>query len=544
MYIVLCVIQAMRYNGQQHINKLTHIVDTQDQHTEQTHHLNDELHNLEAYMEEFTSFLPLAVCILNTKQIIVDGNQALADLVGYEIKELIGNVFNNYIEESDQLTKLFTAVGQVANSTKESQLTLQTKEGGDKPVRITIGPRRDVDGDLTGYFVGLLPTVSAAPPPAPDGGRKVPVQGSAAEDDTDLPDDYCEGTPEYENHKHMAVIDGMRDGMIVIDESGRIDEINSHAAEVLSVDRQDIQGTLLADLKDREDLGVLLEQIEANPEDPEGIKIGSQTYEISVELAEAENRQTYKLVMLHDITKDEFIEDMKLTFVTVAAHQIRTPLSSIRWSLEILIQQLDNDEHKKIAQRGYRSTQNMLEIVNALLNLDRLQSGEDGYNLQPVDITEMIDRYVQQVQDNNHIIDQADVIYNSPVDPLPKVRADEEKLQIVIRNLIDNALKYTPADGSVKVDTSVHVTNDYGSDMVQVEIADNGIGIPDADQDKIFSKFYRADNATKVKTDGTGIGLYISKQIIEAHDGTIWFESEEGEGTTFYIQLPIAAIQD
>ena len=110
--------------------------------------------------------------------------------------------------------------------------------------------------------------------------------------------------------------------------------------------------------------------------------------------------------------------------------------------------------------------------------------------------------------------------------------------------ILDNALKYTPTDGTVNIDASVHVTNDYGSDMVQIQIADDGIGIPPDSQDKIFSKFYRADNATKVKTDGTGIGLYISKQIIDEHDGTIWFESKEGEGTTFYIQLPIAQIQD
>lgn len=494
-------------------------------------------------MEEFTSFLPLPVSILNTKQVIVDGNEALSDLTGYENKELIGTVLADYIAETEQLEKLFTAVEQIKDSTKEDVLTLKTKNGNGKPVRLTIGPRRDIDTELTGYFVGLTPTVVSAPPKAPE--KKIPVQSSSEQMQDDGDENrYCEGTAEYEKHKNLAIIDGMRDGLIVLDNDGKIDQINAHAAEVLSVDREEVQGNSFESLKDRQELAVLFEQIDAAPEDPEGIKIGNQTFEVSVQLAEAENRQTYKLVLLHDITKDEFIEDMKLTFVTVAAHQIRTPLSSIRWSLEILVQQLENEEHKKIAQRGYRSTQNMLEIVNALLNLDRLQSGEDGYTMDPVDVTEMIERYVQQVQDNNHIIEQADVVYNQPLDPLPKVSADEEKLQIVIRNIIDNALKYTPADGSVKIDTSVHVTNDYGSDMVQIEIADDGIGIPDESQDKIFSKFYRADNATKVKTDGTGIGLYISKQIIEAHDGTIWFESKEGEGTTFYIQLPIAAIQD
>lgn len=494
-------------------------------------------------MEEFTSFLPLPVCILNTKQIIVDGNEALAKLTGYENKELMGNTLGDYIVEKEPLAKLFTAVGQIANSTKEDVLTLKTKAGMGKPVRVTVGPRRDIAGDLTGYFVGLALTV-VSPPPMPSE-KKIPVQtGDKSKGDEALLNDHCEGTAEYEKHKNLAIIDGMRDGLIILDEDGIVDQMNAHAADVLSVDRDKIQGESMENLKNREDLAILFEEIDTAPEEPEGIKIGNQTFEVSVQLVKAENRQTYKLILLHDITKDEFIEDMKLTFVTVAAHQIRTPLSAIRWSLEILVQQLENEEHKKIAQRGYRSTKNVLEIVNALLNLDRLQSGEDGYSLEPTDVTEMIDQYVQQVQDNNHIIDQADVLYDPPIDPLPKVSADQEKLQIVIRNIIDNALKYTPTDGSVKIDTSVHVSNDYGSDMVQIEIADTGIGIPDESQGKIFSKFYRADNATKMKTDGTGIGLYISKQIIEAHDGTIWFESKEGEGTTFYIQLPIAAIQN
>jgi two-component system sensor histidine kinase VicK len=336
----------------------------------------------------------------------------------------------------------------------------------------------------------------------------------------------------------------MRNGLLVIDDEGRIDTINAHAADVLSVDRSKICGESIDSLSDRTELSELLTLINANPGEPKKIKIDKQTFEVDVEVAQTEDGKNYTLVMLHDITKDEFIEDMKLTFVTVAAHQIRTPLSSIRWSLEILASQIKDEEQKKIAQRGYRSTQNMLEIVNALLNLDRLQSGQDGYNFESIDIVAMIDEYADEARANKRIIEQADIIFNPPQGSLPKVKADKEKLKIVIRNLIDNALKYTPTDGTVNIDASVHVTNDYGSDMVQIQIADDGIGIPPDSQDKIFSKFYRADNATKVKTDGTGIGLYISKQIIDEHDGTIWFESKEGEGTTFYIQLPIAQIQD
>lgn len=518
-------------------------MDNESGHKPDVAHLEDDLHDLEAYMEEFTSFLPLAVCIVSAKQIIVDTNDAFVNTTGFGQKEAIGNYLSEFFVESERFESLLMAVQQISNESKETKLTLKTKEGKNKKTRVTIGPRRDTAGELTGYYVAIAPII-ISPPPAPnsDTPKQVPVQSGG--DTGKEGDATCVGTAAYEHQKNLAIIDGMRNGLIVLDHEGNIDTINAHAAEVMSVERDEICGKSVESLADREDLTDLVSTIKTVPEKSDKIKIGDLTYEVEVRETQTDNNQTYKLVMMHDISKDEFIEDMKLTFVTVAAHQIRTPLSSIRWSLEILINQLEDDEHIRIAQRGFRSTQNVLEIVNALLNLDRLQSGEDGYNFEPVDVASMLEEYVSEVNENNRIIEQADVNFKAPIDELPKVKADEEKIQIVIRNLIDNALKYTPADGSVNVETSVHVTNDYGNDMVQIEISDTGIGIPAESQDKIFSKFYRADNATKVKTDGTGIGLYISKQIVEEHDGTIWFESAEGEGTTFYIQLPIAQIQD
>jgi signal transduction histidine kinase len=519
-------------------------VETDLHNNSQNSDLAEDLHNLEAYMEEFTSFLPLAVCIINSNEVIVEVNEAFTRVSHFSQNESTGKLLSDYFIEKDQLNILLELVDKMpGGGAEEKQLTMKTKDAKTKKVVVTVGPRRDTSNELTGYYVGISP-VLIDPPAAPDKTKKIDVESKQQSNDGDVPDVTCVGTAAYEHQKTLAIIDGMRNGLLVIDDEGRIDTINAHAADVLSVDRSKICGESIDSLSDRTELSELLTLINANPGEPKKIKIDKQTFEVDVEVAQTEDGKNYTLVMLHDITKDEFIEDMKLTFVTVAAHQIRTPLSSIRWSLEILASQIKDEEQKKIAQRGYRSTQNMLEIVNALLNLDRLQSGQDGYNFESIDIVAMIDEYADEARANKRIIEQADIIFNPPQGSLPKVKADKEKLKIVIRNLIDNALKYTPTDGTVNIDASVHVTNDYGSDMVQIQIADDGIGIPPDSQDKIFSKFYRADNATKVKTDGTGIGLYISKQIIDEHDGTIWFESKEGEGTTFYIQLPIAQIQD
>lgn len=515
-------------------------METDLQHDSQDQGLANDLHNLEAYMEEFTSFLPLAICISNIKGLVVDVNEAFSRVSHYDEKEAIGNLLSDFFVEKESVTEFLSTVSEMSDGKREKKLKLETKDGQEKDVVVTIGPRRDIDGELTGFYIGISPILIEAPA-SPETTKKVTVESKSNEEVQDV---TCVGTAAYEHQKTLAIIDGMRNGLLVIDNENKIDTINAHAAEVLSVDRSLICGQSVTSLEARDELKEMLDLIKENPDEPQKIKIDGQTFEIDIEVTRTNDGKDYTLVMLHDITKDEFIEEMKLTFVTVAAHQIRTPLSSIRWSLEILADQLEDSEQKKIAQRGYQSTQNMLEIVNALLNLDRLQSGEDGYSFEPVNIVDMIDEYVDEAKANRRIIDQADIIFNQPENPLPKIKADAEKLKIVIRNLIDNAIKYTPADGSVKINANVHVTSDYGSDMVQIEISDTGIGIPVDSQEKIFSKFYRADNATKIKTDGTGIGLYISKQIVEEHDGTIWFESTEGEGTTFYIQLPIAQIQD
>lgn len=490
-------------------------------------------------MEEFTSFLPLAVLIISSKKVIVETNEAFSKITGYELNEPIGSLLSDYFIEQNNLQRLIESVNGDKGDIGETELTLVLKDGSVLRSTVTIGTRRDIDGSLTGYYIGISPLVSKpAPAPISNDVEKNEVK-SEINDDTANSE-----AVRSEQQKHVAIIDAMKNGLLVIDDNGNIDTINTHATEIFSVERQNIQGKPLSLLSEAIDLTDLSEVIKSTPDESRKIMVNNQTYDVEVKVMNTDDGTEYTLVILHNISKDEFIEDMKLTFVTVAAHQIRTPLSSIRWSLEILASQLEDEEQRDIAQRGYRSTQNVLEIVNALLNLDRLQSGEDGFNFEPTDIQAMISEYVDQVKANDHIIEQADIVYNKPDNSLPKVKADQEKISIVIRNLIDNALKYTPTDGIITVNTSVHVTNDYGSDMIQIEVKDNGIGIPVDSQEKIFSKFYRADNATKLKTDGTGIGLYISKHIIDEHDGIIWFESTEGEGTTFYIQLPIAQIQD
>jgi two-component system sensor histidine kinase VicK len=515
-------------------------VETKEQYKNRVAHLEDDLHNLEAYMEDFTSFLPVAVCIASTDSVIVDTNEAFSKFVGHENKEAIGMKLDEIFTDPAKFRKLRQAVDEGPGSPQSTRLTLQKKSGDEQSVRLTIGIRRDIDSENSGYFIGIAPVPESQPsaPPAPTA-IETDLAKKTAQLEGELSNEQKKEL--HQQQKNQAILNGLQNAIIVLDKDNNIDTVNDHAAEILSVDQGEVCGQSLDMLRERDDLQALITRIDSGSSDEsDKFKIGEQAFDISTQPITTADGTTYQLITLHDVSRDEFIEEMKMTFVTVAAHQIRTPLAAIRWSLEILVQQLEDEEQKQIARRGYRSAQNILEIVNEILNLDRLESGQDGYSFAPIDIIELLDGYVEEVEANNRIIEQADIIYNRPVDPLPKVRADREKLRIVLRNLIDNALKYTDSDGSIEIESSVHVSNDYSNDMIQISISDSGIGIPAADQDKIFSKFYRADNATSVKTEGTGIGLYISKQIVDLHDGTIWFESEEDSGTTFFIRLPIA----
>ncbi|MEX2369030.1 MAG: ATP-binding protein [Candidatus Paceibacterota bacterium] len=509
---------------------------TKNEQSQKLARLEQDLRDLENYMEEFTHFLPLAVAIVNLEGVIIDTNDAFASFTGYENPAASGSVLHDFFPEIGTLKDLLASLDGIPGGIRRSNLNLKTKGGTEKKVRITLAKRQDTSGRHTGYFVSIGDIGESDAPPAPQ------AKSSKKQSDNLNNQDGRSEDLTTEHRRHTTIIDGIRDGIIVVTSEGIVDLLSKTAAEMLSLKQESVIGKSVNELE-RSGLEPLVAKIEGRNEETERMELAEDTFEISVRNAETDG-ENYRIVTIHDISRDQFLEDMKLTFVSVAAHQIRTPLSSIRWSLELLVSQLKDEEQREVARRGYRSTQNILEIVNGILNLDKIQSGQDSYDFDSIDIIEIINSYVQEVQDHNQILDQPEIYFQQPIDPLPKVRGDQDKLRIVFRNLIDNAVKYTDSDGEIKIDTSVHITGDYSGDSVRISISDTGIGIPPTDQEKIFSKFYRADNARLTETDGSGIGLYITKRIVAAHDGTIWFESTEGEGTTFYIELPIAQNQD
>ncbi len=229
------------------------------------------------------------------------------------------------------------------------------------------------------------------------------------------------------------------------------------------------------------------------------------------------------------------VSKMKSEFITIAAHQLRTPLSGIKWTLNMLInEELGslNNEQKGFIIKTHESNERMIRLVNDMLSVDRIESGKVQYKFTQIQILDLIDNVLFEVlyEANKKNIEVRFIKNN---ENLPKVMMDPEHMRSAIQNLVSNAFRYTRKNGLIEIGVITDGNN------LTIKIKDNGIGIPKAEQGDIFRRFFRASNAVKLETDGSGLGLYIAKSIIEKHRGKIWYESKENVGTTIFFTIPI-----
>ncbi len=232
------------------------------------------------------------------------------------------------------------------------------------------------------------------------------------------------------------------------------------------------------------------------------------------------------------------VNRMKSEFVSVASHQLRTPLSAIKWEVELFLAKfkegLNEDQFKKIENIA-KLNMKMIRLVNDLLDVARIDQNrlilkKQAFNFSKV-TREMMDEIIS-ANNSRHISFNLDIEKD-----LPEVMGDGEKIKLALDNITSNAFKYTTSGGHIDVRL-------FKKDKeVIFEVKDNGVGIPEEQIDRVFEKFFRSDNATKYQTEGTGLGLYISKNIVEQLGGRIWFQSIENVGSKFSFSLPIAKKQ-
>ncbi len=241
--------------------------------------------------------------------------------------------------------------------------------------------------------------------------------------------------------------------------------------------------------------------------------------------------------LITDLTRENQLLKSKTEFIGVAAHQLRTPLTAVNWALEALEGSPLTDDQKQFVDTAFSAVKNSLNTVNSLLDVSKIEEGKFGYELKTIPFLPFLDEILKQAYDLGKQYNIA-VYFDRPKKDY-FVRADAQKLGMVFYNLLDNAIKYNVEQGSVTVSVVFH----DNTKILEVRITDTGIGIPPQQLDKLFGKFFRADNAIKTVADGNGLGLYIARNIVRNHGGDITVTSELNRGTTFYVTLPTVDAQ-
>lgn len=245
------------------------------------------------------------------------------------------------------------------------------------------------------------------------------------------------------------------------------------------------------------------------------------------------------IVVFRDITQEKEVDKAKTEFVSLASHQLKTPMSAVNWYSEMLMDEdvgKLTDKQKDFLKEIREGNDRMVKLVNGLLNVSRIDMGTLSVIPEPVDLKVMFDSAISELKFGTtakkiKIVKEYDAT-------LPKINLDVNLMRIVVQNLLSNAVKYSREGGEIKVEVKKQNAKD-----VFIAVRDSGYGIPKKQQPSIFKKLFRADNVKTLKVEGTGLGLYVAKSVVEAFGGKIWFESEENKGTAFYITLPLKGVK-
>ncbi|MEK7658621.1 MAG: ATP-binding protein [Patescibacteria group bacterium] len=342
---------------------------------------------------------------------------------------------------------------------------------------------------------------------------------------------------EMERDKTEVIVNNFSDGLILLNEKNEISTINPEAVKMLELETGELLKKPIRALAYFQKAAPILPAIglqSNNVSKKEVVLAKDFIIELSVIPLNLDKNDVGRLIVLHDISRAKIVEKMKTEFVSLAAHQLRTPLSIIKWSMSMLEKGDFGKLAKKqrdVVKQTFTNNERLIFLVNDLLNVTRIEEGRYLYETAMADIAKIVnfatDYYKQEIKKKKIKVKFI------KLDDLPQIMVDEEKIRMVVQNFLDNSIRYSREGGKI----IISLEND--SKNIKFKIQDFGMGIPKNQQDKIFTKFFRGDNATKVNTVGSGLGLFLAENIIEAHGGKIWFESEEHIGTSFYFSLPI-----
>ncbi|GKV65400.1 MULTISPECIES: ATP-binding protein [unclassified Sporosarcina] len=345
----------------------------------------------------------------------------------------------------------------------------------------------------------------------------------------------------HERQLNQNILDNINEGIRFVSNNNEEDKYNTALFELLGMEpkawpREEWTEHFLQQINEPEQYRVFLEEAL----DPDNQEMNHNSYIVSLPSEQSRVMNVYSVPILisgekvgtifvhRDITREHEVDQMKTELVSTVSHELRTPLSSILGFSELLLNKEMDEKRKKRYLETIQSEANRLtSLINDFLDIQRMESGRQTYAVEDVSIAELAEQTVVSVQSSLHSIQLQDVTCSSTV------VGDRERLLQVFKNIVGNAIKFSPDGGKIRV------TLRNQKDRVIVSISDKGIGIPQNDISHLFEKFYRFDNSFSRKIGGTGLGLSICKEIINNHNGQIWIDSEENVGTTVFFSLPL-----
>jgi two-component system phosphate regulon sensor histidine kinase PhoR len=349
-----------------------------------------------------------------------------------------------------------------------------------------------------------------------------------------------------EKNRSAAILRGMVEGVAVIDASEHLAFCNEAFSEIVGMSAARAEGRPILEVIRQPEILELVRRALAGEEGLQGeMEVGGVRRRIfgvtvapvspAMEGAAAQpGRPIGAVAVLHEITELRRLEQVRKDFVANVSHELKTPLTSIQGFAETLLGGAleDPKNSRRFVEIIRNHALRLSRLTDDLLKLSRIEAGKLGLELQPVSLFELIGGAVEAARPRAEL-SHLSLSSDCPPDLAP-VRGDANLLREVLQNLLDNAIQYTPAGG--RIDVSAAETDGFAI----VTVADTGIGIPEAEQARIFERFYRVDAARSRELGSTGLGLSIVRHIVEAHGGRVGVESAVGRGSKFFFTIPLA----
>lgn len=464
---------------------------------------------------------------------IIDANPFLLEMIGFPLGDIAGKKLWEIgaIKDIETTKALFKTLQETGYSHYED-LPLQSKDGKEHEVEFVSNKYR-IDG--TEMIQCNIRDVTE---------RKIVEKKAKAHLD-DL--ERTRAILAEAQAKEHAILASIGEGIIAIDKRGIIIAMNRKAEILLGYESGDLLGKNVYDVIPVEDAEGHILPPEKRPvrvDSSEDENVAHTTYfyqrkdgtKIPVAINGVPIILDTNIIgfvsVFRDVTKEQQLEKAKDEFISLAVHQLKTPITAISWNTEMLLggdYGAPNEKQKEVLESIGGSSKDMLELVSGFLEATKMESSGFAIEKGDVDLLSISDSILAELADQ--ILGKKLNIIKSYGTDVSRLDIGTKAARIILQNLITNAIKYTPENGTVEIKI------EKAAEGVSISVKDNGCGIPEDAKSRIFTKLFRADNVKEKEPSGTGLGLYLLKSLVDKLGGKVWFESVEGAGTTFYINL-------